>query len=121
MENCANPGETASSNATIALLRARAMRPRRRRFPDWRKPVIRHYSSLEGGFKPGRGQQPVVSASRTFGTHAKLGRVVSSVLEVKQHRDAEDHAYPGRGPGGQQDRDLGRQAEGEHDIRQEIQ
>ena len=35
--------------------------------------------------------------------------LVSSVFEVKQHRDAENHAHAGRGPGRQQDRDFGRE------------
>src|ERR1043165_3943471 len=49
-------------------------------------------------------------------TRASCQRAPSSVLEVQQHRGAECQADGGWSPGGEQDRDLRRQAERKHDI-----
>src|SRR5829696_3464332 len=113
-ENCAATGAAAARHASSAAPSASSRRPRQPRLAGGGKPVMRRIRTGRSTLKkrPGSGKGAYsanISAS-----------LVSSVLKVKQHRHAEDHADPGWGPGGQQNRDLVRQPEREHDVRQEV-
>ena len=101
-------GHRPSNAAAIRIIptgaSVRVVRRRGQGLAGREEPVIRRVQSGRGGSLAISRERPLVVAER--------GSAESSILEVKQHRGAENHAYPSRGPSGQKNRYLGRQAEG---------